>query len=372
MPHSSDIAHWCRSFGAVVADDVHSRVTHLVAARVSDPIRRSNIPPETNYYQSRTAKVRRAASKYPHIKIITPQWLYDSISNWRKEPEKPYLLPIHPEDRHPRPLNGADDHRLDGPMLSSEDDDSDDDEMQSIHTEEFSAAEMPDMTDVGWMDVDEELKEWLGSDDEDTEAEDGNAPGDGSTDTITKKASKRSRSSTPDEETGEPSLEDSIPGSRLSKRQKMVRNRPSSGLRIVEGVAPSVSSYAPPSGTNTPGSSSGTLDGNSEKELEQEFDEQQEVGGEEEEDDFDGFAQEFDRELAEMEADENDDDEEGIVEEEGTAVVGVQNEHSQPEPTPESPQHLVDLRSPITDSFSSLVGAGGALGEAEEGGGSPS
>ena len=313
--------------------------------------------------------MRRAASKYPHIKIVTPQWLYDSISNWRKEPEKPYLLPIHPEDRHPRPLNGADDHRLDGPMLSSEDDDSDDDEMQSIHTEEFSTAEMPDMTDVGWMDVDEELREWLGSDDEDTEAEDGNAPDVKSTDTITKKASKRSRSSTPDEETGEPSLENSIPGSRLSKRQKMVRNRPGSGLRIVEGVAPSASSYAPPSGTDTPGSSSGTLDGISEKGLEQEFDELQEVGEEEEEeDDFDGFAQEFDRELAEMEADENDDDEGDIVEDEGTIVVGAQNEHSQPEPNPESPQHLVDLRSPITDSFSSLVGAGGALGEA--GGGS--
>ena len=252
-------------------------------------------------------------------------------------------------------------------MLSSEDDDSDDDEMQSIHTEEFSTAEMPDMTDVGWMDVDEELKEWLGSDDEDTEAEDANTPDVKSTDTITKKASKRSRSSTPDEETGEPSLEDPIPGSRLSKRQKMVRNRPSSGLRIVEGVAPSSSSYSPPSGTDTPGSSSGTLDGISEKGLEQEFDELQEVGGEEEEeDDFDGFAQEFDRELAEMEADENDNEED--VEDEGTIVVSAQNEHSQPEPTPESPQHLVDLRSPITESFSSLVEAGGALSEARGGG----
>ncbi|CUS09653.1 unnamed protein product [Tuber aestivum] len=364
---SSDIAHWCRSFGAVVAGDVHSKVTHLIAARVYDPIRRPIDLPETNYYQSRTAKVRRAASKYPHIKIVTPQWLYDSISNWKKEPEKPYLLPIHPEDRHPRPLNGADDHRLDGPILSSEDDDSeDDDEMQSVHTEEFSTAEMPDMTGVGWMDVDEELKEWLGSDDEDTEAEDGNAPDDKNTDTAPKKVGKRSRSSTPDEETGEHSLEDSIPGSRLSKRQRMVRNRPGSGLRIVEGVVPS-SSYAPPSGTDTPGSSSGTLDGFSEKDLEQEFDELQEVGREEEEEDYDsdGFAQEFDRELAEMEADENGDDEEGIVGDESTIA---QNEHSQPEPTPEPPQHLIDLRSPLTDSFSSLVGAGGPLGE--EGAGS--
>ncbi|KAG0642845.1 hypothetical protein HOY80DRAFT_567439 [Tuber brumale] len=350
---NSDIAHWCRSFGAVVADDVHSKVTHLVAAR------------------SRTAKVRRAASKYPHIKIVTPQWLYDSISNWRKEPEKPYLLPIHPEDRHPRPLNGADDHRLDGPILSSEDDDSDDDEMQSVHTEEFSTAEMPDMTDVGWMDVDEELKEWLGSDDEDTEAEDGNAFDDKNTDTTSKKAGKRSRSSTPDEETGDPSLEDSIPGSRLSKRQKMVRSRPSSGLRIVEGVVPST--YAPPSGTDTPGSSAGTLDGISEKELEQESDELQEVGGEgeeeeEEEDDFDGFAQEFDRELAEMEADENGDDGEDTVGDGGTIATSAQNEHSQSEPAPKSPQHLIDLRSPITDSFSSLVGAGGSLGEVGGGG----
>ncbi|PWW72119.1 hypothetical protein C7212DRAFT_287217 [Tuber magnatum] len=353
--HNSDIAHWCRSFGAVVAGDVHSKVTHLVAAR------------------SRTAKVRRAASKYPHIKIVTPQWLYDSISNWKKEPEKPYLLPIHPEDRHPRPLNGTDDRRLDGPVLSSEDDDSDDDEeMQSVHTEEFSTAEMPDMTDVGWMDVDEELKEWLGSDDEDTEAEDGNAPDGEDTDTTPKKAGKRSRSSTPDEEAGESSLEDSIPDSRLSKRQRVVRNRPNSGLRIVESVAPSTSSYAPPSGTDTPGSSSGTLDGISEKDLEQEPDEPQEAEREEErddddDDDDDGFAQEFDRELAEMESDEND-DEEGISGDEGTIASSAQNEHPEPEPTPEPPQQLIDLRSPITDSFSSLAGAGGSLGEA--GGGS--
>ncbi|RPA99239.1 hypothetical protein L873DRAFT_1789822 [Choiromyces venosus 120613-1] len=355
-----------KSFGAIIADDVHSKVTHLVAARVFDPTRRSKVPRETNDYQSRTAKVRRAASKYPHIRIVTPQWLYDSISNWRKEPEDPYLLPIHPEDRHPRALNGVNDH-LDGPMLSSEDDDSDDDEMQSVHTEEFSAADMPDMTDVGWMDVDEELKEWLGSDDdEDTEAEDNNASDDKDTDNIPKKASKRSRSSTPDEETGELSLEDSIPGSRLSKRQKMVRNRPGSGLRIVEGVAPSTSSYAPPSGTDTPDSSSATLDGISEKGLEQEFDELEEAAGEEdEEDDFDGFAQEFDRELAEMEADENGDDEEDTVGDEGTIVAGAQNEHSQPE----SSHHLIDLGSPITDSFNSLSGAGGSLAEAGGGGG---
>jgi RNA polymerase II subunit A-like phosphatase len=150
----------------------------------------------------------------------------------------------------------------------------------------------------------------------------------------------------------------------------MVRSRPGSGLRIVEGVAPSTSSYVPPSGTDTPGSSSGTLDGISEKELEQESDEPLDAGGEdeEEEDDFDGFAQEFDRELAEMETDENDDDGEDIVGGGGAIATSAQNEHSQSEPAPKSPQHLIDLRSPITDSFSSLVGAGGSIGEVGGGG----
>ena len=35
---------------------------------------------------------------------------------------------------------------------------------------------MPDMTDMSWMDLDEKLKEWLDSDNEDTKAEDGNTP----------------------------------------------------------------------------------------------------------------------------------------------------------------------------------------------------
>jgi RNA polymerase II subunit A-like phosphatase len=249
------------------------------------------------FYQSRTAKVRTSAARYPHIKIVSPQWLYNSISNWQKEPEEPYLIDIHPEDR---PMaNGVDDSRL-GSMSSDDEEfeDMDDEEMQSTQTDDgFLPDDLPDMANVGWMEVDEEFKEWigsdtdwLGSDDEDDEDNDDDDDygegGDGSA-LSNNNNGKRARGTTP------PSggLEgDATPESRLSKRQKVSRERPASALRNVEASASNPNSASP-----SPGSNGTTLDGTTEGDDDPGEDE----GGEDHGEESDDLEAEFERELVE-------------------------------------------------------------------------
>lgn len=79
---NADISLWTKSFGAVISTRIGSKTTHLVAGR------------------NRTAKVREA-TRYPKIKIVTTQWLLDSLTQWKRLDEDPYLLPVHPEDREP-------------------------------------------------------------------------------------------------------------------------------------------------------------------------------------------------------------------------------------------------------------------------------
>jgi hypothetical protein len=56
---------------------VNKKVTHLVASTS----------------RTRTHKVRQAA-KYPQIKIVSQQWLMNSMSKWEKEDEAPYLVSL--------------------------------------------------------------------------------------------------------------------------------------------------------------------------------------------------------------------------------------------------------------------------------------
>ncbi|KAF8250198.1 hypothetical protein K440DRAFT_619671 [Wilcoxina mikolae CBS 423.85] len=219
---SSDIAVWAKSFGAVVAESVSPRVTHVVAAR------------------SRTAKVRQA-TRYPHIKIVGPHWLYDSISNWRHEPEDAYLIVIHPEDRHnplPSSINGALEESA-GPLLSSEDEDTDEeDEYDSEFEPGSSQNDGLDMSNVGWKDVDEEFAEYFGDDDDFDESDTESVK------TVEVEVGKRKRvpggaSETDGESSGGESTEEEASSdthSRLAKRQKIARDRAAAGsaLRDVE------------------------------------------------------------------------------------------------------------------------------------------
>lgn len=97
---NADISLWAKSFGVAISSRIGSRTTHLVAGR------------------NRTAKVREA-TRYPKIKIVTTQWLVDSLVQWKRLDEEPYLVPVHPEDRGDPILGSSPGSKIDSSWLSS-------------------------------------------------------------------------------------------------------------------------------------------------------------------------------------------------------------------------------------------------------------
>ncbi|KMU79055.1 RNA polymerase 2 subunit A C-terminal domain containing protein phosphatase [Coccidioides immitis RMSCC 3703] len=174
---NAEISLWAKSFGAIITQKIDSRTTHLVAGR------------------NRTAKVREA-TRYPKIKIVTVQWLLDSLTQWKRLDEEPYLVPVHPDDRgEPISLLGNspnDAKELDdaGYLSSSEedttsadDDESDfskgrsqNDELENADEEILLSTGLDSHSLIGYdaeeqAEVHDELKEFLGSDNEESESD---------------------------------------------------------------------------------------------------------------------------------------------------------------------------------------------------------
>ena len=218
---NADISLWAKSFGVVIAQKINGRTTHLVAGR------------------NRTAKVREA-TRFPNVKIVTTQWLLDCLVSWQHLDEDPYLLHIHDDDRA-KPLSPNSRELVESSWISSEDEATgtslwtDDEGNPNESDEMFKSAGLTETSQVGYGEdeqaaVHDELKDFLGSDDEsesDNEAlgEDGNLSG-----------KKRKRGDGADGESGEESAEDDDEndkqGSRLSQRIKRSYER-STGLREV-------------------------------------------------------------------------------------------------------------------------------------------
>ncbi|CAG8711295.1 10868_t:CDS:10, partial [Ambispora leptoticha] len=70
---SSDIWNLALSFGAQCFETISDEITHLVAG------------------ERGTDKVKEARSR-GNIQIVRTEWLLDSIKNWARQPEEPYLL----------------------------------------------------------------------------------------------------------------------------------------------------------------------------------------------------------------------------------------------------------------------------------------
>ncbi|KAI9894275.1 MAG: Carboxy-terminal domain (CTD) phosphatase [Vezdaea aestivalis] len=265
---TSDIALHAKSFGAEVSDTVSRSTTHCIAGR-----------PRTN-------KVRQAA-KHPAIHIVSVAWLTDSISRWERQPEDPYQLPIHPEDRLPDSQSSP---WTWGPAHEGLSDSSDMDEDEKDDTNgtgkvgaglglntdiDLDDPDLipPDMGDISpiqnfdgfnWGSVDDELAEFLGSDADDdssmggaseledeAEATDEERPNGGESD-GTQNLKKRKRIS-PASSTGsissvaKPSDDESVTddgfgainggskGSRLSKRKSLASGR-ATKLKKVEAL----------------------------------------------------------------------------------------------------------------------------------------
>ncbi|KAB5533397.1 RNA polymerase II subunit A C-terminal domain phosphatase [Coniochaeta sp. 2T2.1] len=158
----SELGLQVASFGAVLRDRVSRDITHLVVSSA----------------RPRTQKVRQAA-QFTNIKIVNQEWLLQCLTQWRRVDEEPYLVEIHPADRpKPKKANGSaetSDANNDDPdeEPDSEDEPVDDDEEDDEDLiPDGSMSPVDALKTFNWGEADEELDEFLASDDEDDNATD--------------------------------------------------------------------------------------------------------------------------------------------------------------------------------------------------------
>ncbi|KAL8655594.1 MAG: hypothetical protein Q9226_002990 [Calogaya cf. arnoldii] len=181
---NSDLAMWAKSFGAKVEEEVTRKTTHLIAAR------------------NRTAKVRQALKRGKgKVKIVSPQWLVDSLTQWTKLDETNYLLDVE-ETENSQGTNGGegggdflsesedvateheeeDTDTADGvpagskPALSIKVRQEDESDLDDVLPDELEDQESPlGGTHEDWDDMNDELKDFLGSEAGDGDESDGGA-----------------------------------------------------------------------------------------------------------------------------------------------------------------------------------------------------
>lgn len=144
---------WARSFGATVYNTLCKRTTHVIASK------------------DRWTMKARQATRYPHMKIVTLSWLFDTFARWKRQPEEPYLIQYGEDDSMPPP----DENEL--PDDVGERSGSDDDEKfgeDGVDTELGSDGddELPSPIEElvkvqNWDEWDAELNEFLGVDADD-------------------------------------------------------------------------------------------------------------------------------------------------------------------------------------------------------------
>ncbi|KAL4768154.1 hypothetical protein BDW60DRAFT_133874 [Aspergillus nidulans var. acristatus] len=213
-----ELAQHAKTFGVVFADRITNKTTHLLSAG------------------KRTAKFQEAMQR-PKIKIVRKEWLVDSLLQWKHLDEGPYLVPTHPNEQR------SSKEVAESSWLSSSDEAS-----GESFTDTEDASELNDeilksagINDLGFDQdeeaaVHEELKEFLGSDDEsesDSEAswmERNELP---PTSNPDKKRKREDGTDTDDDENNSDTQgSGEIAGSRLSQRIKRSYER-STGLKEV-------------------------------------------------------------------------------------------------------------------------------------------
>ncbi|KAK1487287.1 FCP1-like phosphatase [Colletotrichum cuscutae] len=259
----SEIGIQAMSFGAQISTRVSKQVTHLVIS-TSRP---------------RTQKVRQAA-KIPSIKIVSQNWLSDCLSQWRRVDEAPYLVEVHPADRRQLAMSEATDAETisdaDGDdarphltiidetgeqrVLEEDDDASDEDEGDQDGDEENMMLEFEDgqvspidgLKSFDWEGVDDEMKEFLGSDDDSSDADTESRSGD--TDAGEDLPSSQESANAASGGTKRKAMDDDTAsdegGSALSKKQRIAKSRGASKLSSVR--TPSVEDNNESSSLPTP------------------------------------------------------------------------------------------------------------------------
>ncbi|WEW55158.1 CTD phosphatase Fcp1 [Emydomyces testavorans] len=244
---NADVSLWAKSFGAIITQKIDSRTTHLVAGK------------------NRTAKVREA-TRYPKVKIVTIQWLLDSLTQWKRLDEGQYLVPVHPDDRG-EPIKESRDLEDAGYLSSSEEDNtsiddgesdlskgrSQNDELENADEEIMLSTGLGAYSPIGYdaeeqAEVHDELKAFLGSDNEESESDNDTSMLKGS---ITLPIDRKRKRDLDSDESGRENrgVDERAPGepagSRLSQKIKRSHAR-TTGLKEVSNAA-SAESTGPPS-----------------------------------------------------------------------------------------------------------------------------
>ena len=213
-----------------MSTSVNRRTTHVVA----NPDRK-------------TTKVKRAA-RYDNVKIVNPEWMFQSCSRWERVDETPYLIEVDPAERGTSPLE--------------------DDSLNASDEEDAQDLDTPvtlNLTADSWNSVDDELAEFMqGDDDEDSEhpsesdgersdgeRSDGGRSDDSTASTSSKGQNKRKRinGNTTDGSEADDSDTSVTSTSRLQRRKKRTMERvtplttvltaeKSSGLPTPEATGP--------------------------------------------------------------------------------------------------------------------------------------
>ncbi|KAF2152661.1 hypothetical protein K461DRAFT_150894 [Myriangium duriaei CBS 260.36] len=224
---SHDLAVWAKSFGASVTENISKRTTHVIASP-----------------QRRTAKVRQAAKRSDRIHIVNQQWLFDSLSRWSRVAEDPYRIHSDISHHDDKPSSNSPPNFEDPAVLSSSDEEAaltESDPETPINptnapdadpeteTEAELAALMPSMsredsspndeTKEDWDGMNDELAEFLGSEDED-----GSDASEAESVRSTSRKRKRGAPSTD----GQSTDDDSAAESRLQRRKRKALARTSS------------------------------------------------------------------------------------------------------------------------------------------------
>ncbi|KAF2687694.1 hypothetical protein K458DRAFT_331937 [Lentithecium fluviatile CBS 122367] len=91
---NSDFALWVKSFGAEISLNVNKYTTHVIA----NPDRK-------------TTKVKKAA-RYPNIKIVNAEWMFQCCTQWKHVDETPYLIEMDDADRGGSPFEELEDDSI--------------------------------------------------------------------------------------------------------------------------------------------------------------------------------------------------------------------------------------------------------------------
>ncbi|RYP04873.1 hypothetical protein DL764_004196 [Monosporascus ibericus] len=257
----SEIGLQAESFGTEIHTRVSEDVTHLVI----------------NSARQRTHKVRQAA-RIPSIKIVNQDWLANSLAQWKKLDERPYLVDVHPSDRrattpleegeegpktprprprimivrsgrHPPPLENGEDDGDDGDeeyesgREYGEDDPDAEDEDGEIEDrynvmppelEDGARSPVEGLKRMQWDDVDKELEEFMGSEIDDSDMDGTDRGFDTDRDEEQQfKGLKRKYGEDTEDEDGESSNTEG--GSALAKKQRRAKAR-TTGLRNVRNA----------------------------------------------------------------------------------------------------------------------------------------